>query len=741
MTGDSGRTPNARRLLRQGLLVTTLALAVVWGALGWALHLKWRDAIAGEKRQATNLAHTLAEQTLRILVSVDQATRRAADARREGALDGAQLARFARETGLEPAILTQLSLVGADGRFIASDIDPQGRRTGAVDLSERAHVRVHLRPVAQAASAVGGGSRTIDGLFIGPAVVGKVSGKRTVQISRHVADAEGRSLGVIVASLGADYFASVYRVIQLGDAGGVSLIGDDGLIRSQVRGGQALEPDAAAAEHAQQLAAQVQRQGLAAQIVAREGREEITGFQRVGPYPLFLAVQTDSEQALADWKDGRDLALVVTALFSVALVIAATAVVANLTRLERARAELEVQVQSRTRSLQDALETLRSAQGQLVQAEKMASLGQLVANVAHEINTPIGAVRASGRNIADALARVLAELPELLSTLAPPTREALLALIAEASRPAAPLSSREERALLRRLTQALSSDAIGEGLADPRASAEALLHLRATEDPARHLALLRHPQAERLLAAAQDVATLVSNSENINEAVERVSKIVFALKTYSHGSRTGSGEAALQPTDLAEGLDTVLTLYQHALRQGVELQRDWAPTPPIEGRPDELNQVWTNLIHNALQAMDHQGTLSVSLHPEGDEAVVTIADTGCGIPTELRGRIFEPFFTTKPAGEGSGLGLDIARGIVARHQGRITVDSEVGVGSRFTVHLPLRQAEAAGPAGPASGPASGGSSSDQTAASRQRSQSARPAAAAEATCESTTADA
>jgi two-component system NtrC family sensor kinase len=142
-------------------------------------------------------------------------------------------------------------------------------------------------------------------------------------------------------------------------------------------------------------------------------------------------------------------------------------------------------------------------------------------------------------------------------------------------------------------------------------------------------------------------------------------------------------------SDLAEGLETVLTIYQNQIKHGTELVRKIEPTPQVRCLPDEINQVWTNLIHNALQAMDHKGTLTIGLRREGEHALVSISDTGCGIPPELRERIFQPFFTTKAAGEGTGLGLDIVRKIVEKHAGKITVESEVGLGSTFTVHLPM----------------------------------------------------
>jgi signal transduction histidine kinase len=121
--------------------------------------------------------------------------------------------------------------------------------------------------------------------------------------------------------------------------------------------------------------------------------------------------------------------------------------------------------------------------------------------------------------------------------------------------------------------------------------------------------------------------------------------------------------------------------------------RNYEDIPLLNCFPDELNQVWTNLIHNALQAMNHEGTLTIGIRQENGHAVVSVGDSGCGIPEEIRGKIFDVFFTTKPAGVGSGLGLDIVKKIIDKHHGRIELQSEVGVGTTFTVMLPYQVVE------------------------------------------------
>jgi len=199
------------------------------------------------------------------------------------------------------------------------------------------------------------------------------------------------------------------------------------------------------------------------------------------------------------------------------------------------------------------------------------------------------------------------------------------------------------------------------------------------------LPLLKRPDSSQILAIAYKLSELKRGTITINTATERASKVVFALKTYARYDQSGT----MIPANLTEGIETVLTLYHNQLKKGVDVIRHYDSLPPILCYPDELNQVWTNLIHNALQAMDYQGTLTLDVTPIDQDVKISIIDSGCGIPEEIQAKIFEPFFTTKPAGQGSGLGLDIVKKIIEKHSGRITVESQPGC-TKFNVFLPIQ---------------------------------------------------
>ena len=360
--------------------------------------------------------------------------------------------------------------------------------------------------------------------------------------------------------------------------------------------------------------------------------------------------------------------------------------------LEQRVKQRTIALEESNRALESTLTDLRAAQTQLVQSEKMASLGQLVANVAHEINTPIAAVKASGNNIVDALDQSFDRMPPLFRLLDEAHLALFLKLVGHARHSPPVLSSREERQLIRELTGRLEERAIDNA----RNKAELLVQLGVQGDFETYAELLNHPESGLILETASSLANIIGSTRNINLAVDHVSRIIFALKSFSRiGGKAGDGGKMVQ-ANLCDGVETVLTLYHNQLRHGVELVRDLPPLPSVFCLPDELNQVWINLIHNALQAMNNKGVLTVRGAVVGDKIAISIQDSGCGIAPEIRERIFEPFFTTKPQGEGSGLGLDIVKNIVEKHHGTIRVDSELGHGSTFTVMLPMLQEVRAG---------------------------------------------
>ena len=170
----------------------------------------------------------------------------------------------------------------------------------------------------------------------------------------------------------------------------------------------------------------------------------------------------------------------------------------------------------------------------------------------------------------------------------------------------------------------------------------------------------------------------------ISMATDRASNVVLTLKSYAQQHQTGEKRAV----ELLESINAVLTLYHPQFRRGVEVVRQFASIPPIHGYPEQLSQVWSHLIDNAIQAMKYHGILTIAVESNQLQVCITISDTGPGIPPELQAKIFQPFFTTKSAGEGSGLGLAVVQQIIETHQGQIKVESQPGQ-TRFHVTLPI----------------------------------------------------
>jgi signal transduction histidine kinase len=353
----------------------------------------------------------------------------------------------------------------------------------------------------------------------------------------------------------------------------------------------------------------------------------------------------------------------------------------NLNILQEYSQQLEFQVAERTQELQHALEHLQTTQDELIRSTQMAAIGQLVAGVAHEVNNPLGAIRASIDNIERFVDNYFTRESEAQSyhMLSLESQDRLFSLLEHQGK-LGELSARERRQFKRQLVHQLDAAEIegAEAIADTIADL-------GIDTPIEQLQpLLQSPDFKAILDAADRISNAKRSIQTIIEATDRAAKVIFALKTYARVDRSSK----LQPSNVIEDMETVLTLYQSQCKQGVTVVRNYEAIPDIWCYPSELNQVWTNLIYNALQAMQNQGTLTIDMRSDDSTVTIAITDTGTGIPHEIQSKIFEPFFTTKPVGEGSGLGLDIVRKIVDKHHGAIEFTSVPGC-TTFSVSLPI----------------------------------------------------
>ncbi len=302
--------------------------------------------------------------------------------------------------------------------------------------------------------------------------------------------------------------------------------------------------------------------------------------------------------------------------------------------LREANRTLESQVQVRTKDLTLAMHNLKESQAQLIQSEKMASLGTMVAGVAHEINTPLGYARSNAEIVRTSLGGI---------------RE-----LCEAQGKALGL-----------LTAANSSE---EEIAGALAQAE---EVRQSVQP------------EELMG---DLENLLADTDH---GLVQIADLVSSLKDFSRVDRSRN-----DLFDLNAGVDSALKICNNQLKGRVDVVRYFSKLPEIECSPSQINQVFLNLINNAAQAIEGEGLITIETAAEKTGVVVKCTDTGCGMTPEVMKRIFEPFYTTKAVGKGTGLGLSIVFRIVEEHGGRITVESTPGEGTTFTLRLPLKQAQA-----------------------------------------------
>ncbi|MDQ2084846.1 ATP-binding protein [Herbivorax sp. ANBcel31] len=331
--------------------------------------------------------------------------------------------------------------------------------------------------------------------------------------------------------------------------------------------------------------------------------------------------------------------------------------------------------------LNDTLEMLKNTQDQLIKSEKMAALGQLVSGIAHELNTPLAAIQASVNNITEYTQTIFSLFFDFLEDITTEKIQMFLCLLKNSKNNSNYISTRDERKQKRALLKELNQLEIKNA----RRLAEQLTALGIL-DYKPYIKILENPKLHVIIEIVYLIVSLKNSSYTLSLAAEKTTKVVFALKSYSHQGNLNKNEE----TDIIESIETVLTIYNNKIKSGVEVVKNYTPLPKIKSNVDELTQVWTNIIHNALQAMNYNGTLSIDTYIQNKYIVVSITDSGSGIPDDIRDKIFQPFFTTKPLGEGTGLGLDIVSKIIKNHYGKIEVSSKPGK-TTFSVFIPMQE--------------------------------------------------
>ncbi|MEX1247990.1 MAG: ATP-binding protein [Anaerolineales bacterium] len=333
------------------------------------------------------------------------------------------------------------------------------------------------------------------------------------------------------------------------------------------------------------------------------------------------------------------------------------------------------------------LSRLRSTQSYIQQSEKMAQLGTLTAGVAHELNNPASAIQRGEKQLHDELAalrlieRSLYSLDltrDQLERLQQLEKEAIL----RASRPTElDALARSERA--EEIEEWLSGHNLLSVLEQAGKLADLGFSVGRLDEIGKALSSEQIAVCLSWLAATYAVHSLLAE---MGEGAKRISAIVKALKSYAY-----LDQAPIQSVEIKAGIEDTLLILGSKLRGGINVRREYASDlPAIQGYGSELNQVWTNILDNAIDAMQGKGQIKIRTRREGDWAIVEIEDNGPGIPKEMQSKVFDAFFTTKPPGKGTGLGLNISYNIIVeKHHGDIRLSSEPGR-TNFEVHLPIR---------------------------------------------------
>lgn len=336
--------------------------------------------------------------------------------------------------------------------------------------------------------------------------------------------------------------------------------------------------------------------------------------------------------------------------------------------------------------LKKANKEIKETQSKLIHTEKIAVLGQLIAGVMHEVNNPMGVIKGGTQNLEHVIGDVINSIKGFKETSFTSAHHDLFNSLIQVfqAKKFRYMTSREERQFRKEMEAYL----IEIGMTDVRFLAREMISVDLLKEDIETII-----DANSELAVAKDIigfavgfGKLFANVSNMGIAIGKMQKILFALRNYTYSN---DSKHPVQ-FDLIENLETVLTLYHNKLKRGIHLERKYcSETVEILGFPDEINQVWTNLVQNAIHAMEGNGVLKLEVCEEGEGMIVRVTDNGSGISKEGLEKIFEPFYTTKIKGEGTGLGLSICKKIVEKHGGLMEVSSKPGE-TTFCVTFPKK---------------------------------------------------
>lgn len=619
---------SVRNIGRMIVIFGLFLICLIWIGLFTKIEAEKELEKSSAIKETKNFARTFEEHTLRTIRGADQTVLfLKSEYEREGrAID---IPGYVKEGRFSSQPFVLMGVIDEKGLFAISNQVP----FVPSNLSDREHFLIHV-------------AKDSKQLFISKPVLGRSSGKWSIQMTRRINKPDGSFGGVVVISVDPFYFTEFYKELDLGPNSSVTLIGSDRIVRAR-QAGQNSEggQDVRNSEFSELL--EKSADGSFISRSAIDGVKRIYSFRSMKDYPLTVLVGVDEQAYYESLYQRVQGYYIVAGLVTFAILVFILGMLYAIRRQQSAEIalkdmldSLEEQVDERTKELkrkntelESAYSDLQSAQSQVIHQEKMASIGQLAAGVAHEINNPLGFTISNF----ETLKKYLAKIVDVLSAY-----RAFRCEVMEM-----------DTARLQQKTEEIAT-------------------------------LEQQNKVEYIL---NDINTLFCETQ---DGLTRVGDIVKALRMFSRIDKQGARE----DYDLNEGVRNSLIVARNEIKYIAEIREELAEIPLVSAIGGQINQVLLNLILNAAYAIKEKGLpelglITVRTYLTDGTVCCSIQDNGKGIPAEIQKDIFNPFFTTKPVGQGTGLGLSISYDIIVnKHQGKINFSSIEGEGTTFFIQLP-----------------------------------------------------